>query len=334
LGTDLRFFNDRLSLSATYFSNKTKDVILAVQVPSTSGYDNKLDNIGTIENKGFELDLNGVVYQKKNLRISSGLIFSTYRNKVVDMGETQSVFLAGFTGSSSRAVEGYALGTLWGVDFLRDNAGNLVLDASGFPQANSEEGVIGNPNPDWTAGFSTSLSYKGFNFSFLIDHVQGGDVWNGTKGALYTFGTHADVGNEAVSNVDLTTYYGNTITAGTPFRGEVRDFGGGPVALTQQWYTNLGGGFGPVGSQFIEDGTRTRLREISMGYTIRSEKLRTKAKINSIDLSVTGRNLALWTNYSGIDPETNLTGPSNGRGLDYFNNPSTRSYLFTIKINY
>lgn len=334
IGTDLRFFNNRLSVSGTYYTNKTKDVILSVQVPSSTGYDNKLDNIGTIQNKGIELDVNGLVYNANGLKINSGFIFSKNTNKVVDMGGSKSVFLNGFTGCSSRAVEGYALGALWGVDFLKDENGKLVLDANGFAQANSEEGVIGNPNPDWTGAFNTTVSYKNFTLGFVIDHVQGGDVWNGTKGALYTFGTHADVGNEVVSNVDLHTYTGATIAAGTPFRGAIYDFGGGPVALTQAWYTDLGGGFGPVASQFIEDGTRTRLREVSFGYSFSNERLKKKAKISSIDISLTGRNLALSTQYSGIDPETNLTGPSNGRGLDYFNNPSTRSYLFTLKINY
>ena len=334
IGTDLRFFNNRLSVSGTYYTNKTKDVILSVQVPSSTGYDNKLDNIGTIQNKGIELDVNGLVYNVNGLKINSGFIFSKNTNKVVDMGGSKSVFLNGFTGCSSRAVEGYALGALWGVDFLKDENGKLVLDANGFAQANSEEGVIGNPNPDWTGAFNTTVSYKNFTLGFVIDHVQGGDVWNGTKGALYTFGTHADVGNEVVSNVDLHTYSGATIAAGTPFRGSIYDFGGGPVALTQAWYTDLGGGFGPVASQFIEDGTRTRLREVSLGYSFSNERLKKKGKISSIDISLTGRNLALSTKYSGIDPETNLTGPSNGRGLDYFNNPSTRSYLFTIKINY
>ena len=333
-GTDLRFFDNRLSLSGTYYTNRTKDVILSVQVPSSTGYDNKLDNIGTIENKGLELDMNALLYNGKNLKINTGLIFSKNTNKVVNMGGSKSIFLAGFTGCSSRAVEGYALGSLWGVDFLRDASGNLVLDANGFPQANSEEGVIGNPNPDWTGAFNASISYKNFTFSFIIDHVEGGSVWNGTKGALYTFGTHADVGKEVVSNVDLYTYSGSVITAGTPFRGAIQDFGAGPVALTQSWYTDLGGGFGPAASQFIEDGTRSRLREVSLAYSIKNEKLKKKAKISSIDVSLTGRNLALSTQYSGIDPETNVTGPSNGRGLDYFNNPSTRSYLFTIKINY
>lgn len=334
IGTDLRFWNDRINLGATYYKNKTKDVILSVQVPSTTGYDNKQANIGTIENKGIELELGTSWVKTKDLRISTNMIFSKNTNKVVDMGGSKSIFLAGFTGSSSRAVEGQPLGALWGVDFQRNDKGALVLDANGFPQANSDESVIGNPNPDWTGALNTTISWKALSVSVLFDHVQGGDVWNGTKGALYTFGTHRDVGNEVVAPTDLVAYNGAVITAGTAFRGAVQNFGGGNVALTQAWYTDLGGGFGPVGSQFVEDGTRTRLREVSIGYSIKGEKFRKKTKLNSIDFSVTGRNLALWTNYSGIDPETNLTGPTNGRGLDYFNNPSTKSFFFTIKINY
>jgi len=130
------------------------------------------------------------------------------------------------------------------------------------------------------------------------------------------------------------TSAGVTIPANTPFRGNIQDFGSGPVALTESWYTGLGGGFGAVASQFIEDGTRTRLREASVGYSISGDRFRKSTKLQSIDFSLTGRNLVLWTDYSGIDPETNLTGTSNGRGLDYFNNPSTRSFLFSVKINY
>lgn len=333
-GADLRLFDNIISLSGTYYQNKTKDAIFAIQVPATTGYTNTNGNAAEIENKGFELDLGVSWIRKQDFTFSTNAIFSRNRNKVLSLLGAESFFLNGFTGGSSRAVAGMALGTLWGGDFLRDEKGALILDAEGFPQNSGVEGPIGDPNPDWTGGITNTLTWKNFRLSVLVDHVQGGAVWNGTKGALYVFGTHAETGNEVVAPTDLTTYYGNTIAAGTPFRGAIHDFGAGNVALNQEWYTDLGGGFGPVASQFIEDGTRTRLREISLGYTISGENFTRRTKLQSIDISVAGRNLALWTRYTGIDPETNLTGPSNGRGLDYFNNPSTRSYLFTIRINY
>lgn len=334
VGADLRFANNKISLSGTYYRNKTEGAIFSVQVPATTGYTNTNANAAEIENKGVEVDLGVNWLKSQNWSVTTSLVASSNKNKVVSLKGVESYFLAGFTGSSSRAVEGQPLGVLWSADFLRDDKGKLILNADGFPQNAGVESVVGDPNPDWLAGITNTIRFKNLNFSFLFDHVQGGDVWNGTRGALYTFGTHAETGNEVTAPSALKTYSGSTIAAGTKFRGAVADFGAGPVALTQAWYTDLGGGFGPVGSQFIEDGTRTRLRQISLGYTINSEGFRRRTGLQSIDLTLTGRNLALWTDYTGIDPETNLTGPSNGRGLDYFNNPSTRSYLFTLRINY
>lgn len=334
VGADLRFWNDRISLSGTYYRNKTVDAIFSVQVPATTGFTTRNDNAASIENKGVELDM-GVTWLKKgNATITTSANWSRNINKVLSLKGIESYFLAGFAGTSSRAVEGQPLGVLWSVDFEKDAKGKLVLDGNGFPKAGPRETVIGNPNPDWIGGLANTFRYKSLALSVLIDHVEGGDIWNGTKGALYTFGTHADVGNEATAPRDLKTYNGQVIAAGTKFRGAVKDFGAGPVALTQAWYTDLGGGFGPVASQFIEKGTRTRLREVALTYTLNMAKVAPRSRLQSIDFSVSGRNLALWTNYTGIDPETNLTGPSNGRGLDYFNNPGTRSYFFTIKVNY
>lgn len=335
VGADLRFFRDRISLGGTYYSNKTTGAIFGVQVPASTGFTQTNDNAAEIENKGWEADLGITWVKKKDFSFTSDLVWSRNRNKVISLKGVTSFFLNGFTGVSSRAVAGQALGTLWGVGFARDEKGALVLDANGFPTANTEESVLGDPNPEWTGGITNTFTYKGFNFSFLIDHVQGGDVWNGTRAALVTYGTAAETGNTVVAPSNLKTYSGSTINAGTSFRGAVGDFGAGPVALTQAWYTDIGGGFGTAtGPDFFEKGTRTRLREIALGYTLSGKNFTQKTKLQSIDFSVTGRNIALWTDYKGIDPETNLTGVSNGRGLDYFNNPSTKSFIFSIKVTY
>ena len=334
IGTDLRFFADKLSLSGTYYNNHTDGAIFGVAVPATTGFTQRNDNAAKIKNTGVELDLGLQLLKQEAFSWNASANWSKNKNTVVDLKGVTSFFLNGFSGTSSRAVEGQPLGVLWGTDFNRDNTGKLVLDANGFPTAAPTESVLGDPNPNWQAGITNNFRYKGIGLSVLIDHVQGGKVWNGTRGALVTFGTAAATGNESVATSDLKTYDGGTITSGTTFRGNIQDFGAGPVALTEAYYTSVGGGFGPVASQFLEDGTRTRLREIALSYSLTGTKFRTATKLQSIDFSITGRNLALRTKYTGIDPETNLTGPSNGRGLDYFNNPSTRSYLFSVKINY
>lgn len=336
-GLDLRFLNDRMNLSATVYSNKTTGAILPVQVPATTGFQTINDNAASIQNKGVELDFGFDWFKPdpKKLQISTSIIWSQNKNKVLSLNGTKQIGLSGFTGVISSAVPGYGLGAFWGVGYDKDENGNLILDANGFPTVAPSESVLGDPNPDWTGAISTTFSYKGVNLKVLFDHVEGGDVWNGTRAALTTMGTAAETATEVTAPTDLTDYAGNVIPAGTTFRGSIEDFGAGPVALNQSWYNDIGGGFGSAtGAQFFEKGTRTRLREISIGYTLSGAKFTQKTKLQSIDFSISGRNIVLWTKYKGIDPETNLEGPSNGRGIDYFNNPSTRSYLFSIKINY
>ncbi|MGO4912236.1 SusC/RagA family TonB-linked outer membrane protein [Leeuwenhoekiella sp. W20_SRS_FM14] len=333
IGTDLRFINNRITLGATYYSRTTEDALLPIDVPSSTGFNQVLKNAAEISNKGLELDLGLNIIRTEDIKWDVNVNYSHNRNIVESLSGVQSYFLNGFTGTSSRVVEGEPFGSLWGVAFARDEAGDLILDANGFPTASNQEGVIGDPNPDWRGGVSTSLSVKGFTLSALIETSQGGDIWGGSNGVLNTFGVSPITANESTSTTPLTTYSGSTIPANTTFRGNIQDFGGGPVALTQDWYGTLGGGFGAVGEQFIEDGSWTRLRELSLFYAIPSNAVE-KIGLRSIELGVTGRNLILWTDVEGFDPETNLTGASKGRGLEYFNNPGTKSYLFTLKISY
>ena len=117
------------------------------------------------------------------------------------------------------------------------------------------------------------------------------------------------------------------------YRGYLDDFGDGLVAVTEEaYYSGPFSGFTGPASQFVEDGSYMKLREISLSYLYTGYLIKTFG-IQSLDFSLSMRNIYTWTNYSGIDPETNLAGTSNVRGLDYFGNPQTRSILFTIMVN-
>lgn len=144
------------------------------------------------------------------------------------------------------------------------------------------------------------------------------------------------MGNEVTPTVEVKDVNGNIYPAGVPVRGNITDFGAGPVLLNQPWYTGRGGGFGssPINELAISDGSWVRLREVSLGYTFNSKEFREKTKLSSISLGVTGRNLALWTDVVGVDPEINQSGVSNGFGIDYFTNPTTQSFVFSLKVNY
>lgn len=349
VGLDLGFLSDRIVLGTTYYQNKTEGAIFDVGIAPSTGYSNTTGNAATLENKGLEIDLNATVLRKGSFSWEISANYNKNKNKVTSLSGTESLFLAGFTGTSSRAVQGEAVGTLWGGRFARDENDALILNEAGFPTVAATEGILGDPNPDWRGGLGTTVRFKGFKLYALFETFQGGDLWAGTHGALHTFGRALPTANEttvsATEAAELSVYGGGTVAStfdpnadgSYTFRGNIKDFGGGPVALTQTWYRDLGGGFGPVGEQFIVDGSWTRLRELTLSYTLASEGFRSATKLSAIDFVITGRNLAIWAPEEkriGVDPETNLTGPSNGRGLEYFNNPGTRSYLFTVRLTY
>lgn len=334
IGTDLRFFDNRLSASITYYRNKTVDALINIPQAASTGYDNVYANAGSIENKGVELDLSYNILKTKDWELGVNANWTKNKNKVLNLNGAGSINLGGTAGISSRAVEGYALGVLYSIPWVRDNKGALKLDANGFPTPDVTSYPIGDPNPDWRGAIGFTLKYKSFYLNALAEHSQGGLIANGTEAVLLDYGTSATTANESVAPSALKRYNGTTIAAGTTFRGNIQDFGAGPVALDQFWYTGPGGFFGNVGEQFLESATWTRLREVNLGYTIRSPRLKKMIGVNSIALELSGRNLFLISHVKGYDPDSNVNGSTNARGVVYFVNPPTRSYLFTAKINF
>ncbi len=334
IGTDLRFFSNKLSASVTYYQNKTVDALISIPQASSTGYNSIYANAGSIQNKGLELDLGYNFFKNKNWDIGVSANWTRNRNKVLSLNGAGSISLGGTAGISSRAVEGYPLGELYSIPWVRDAKGALALDANGFPTPGVTSVAIGDPNPEWRGGFSFNIRYKNFTLNTLIEHSQGGVIANGTEAVLLDYGVSAATGNESVAPTAIKNYSGATIAAGTAFRGNIGNFGGGPVALDQSWYTGAGGWFGNVGEQFLENATWTRFRELNIGYTLTSAKLKKKIGLSNLGFELSGRNLFLVSHVKGYDPDSNVSGSTSGRGVNYFVNPPTRSYLFTVKVNF
>jgi TonB-linked SusC/RagA family outer membrane protein len=336
IGTDLRFLSDRISLGFTYYQNKIKDLLLEVAASPSTGFTSRYTNAGTMSNKGWEGEISADVFRRGGLDIQLVGNISQNINRVEDLAGTDQIVLGGFsTLTSSVAKVGYSLSALYGGTYLRKTDGSLDLNSNGFPQLASTYGVIGDPNPKYRAGFGTNISYKNLTLNVLFETFQGSTFAPNTQAVLYNFGTHADVGNEVVIPAGgLKSYDGKVFEAGRTVRGNIRDFGAGPVLLDQAWYTTLGQGFSALQEQFMVDGSWTRLREMTLSYSWKSPWLKDKLSLSSINFSATGRNLFLITDVVGIDPETSLNGTGNGRGQDYFNNPGSKSFVFSVKINY
>ncbi|WP_116106457.1 SusC/RagA family TonB-linked outer membrane protein [Lewinella sp. IMCC34191] len=332
-GGDFRFFQNRLSLGLTYYDRVTEDALLQVETPPSSGFTSRYANIAEITNTGFEFDFSYGVLNNGDLRWRIFGNASHNENTVTKLPDVSRLILNGFTSTSSALVEGAPFAALYGGRYAREEDGSLSLNEFGFPYNAIEQGVIGDPNPDWRGGIGSELNYKGISFSFLFETAQNQDMWNGTKGVLQYFGIDPLTANISVAPEDIQNAAGATIPAGTEFRGNVIDFGGGPVAADAYWYQRNGGGFGQIDEQFIEDASWTRLREVTLSYALPISLLE-NVGLSDVSIGVTGRNLILWTPFEGADPDTNLTGASRGRGLAYFNNPGSRSVLFNLKFGF
>jgi TonB-linked SusC/RagA family outer membrane protein len=335
-GLDFRFFKDRLKLSATYYFNQTRDMLLPIALNPSSGFDTFLGNVAALQNKGFELEYDYSLFKKQNFFVSIYGNFSQNRSEITDLAGVASVNFTPGSSVKSSAVVGQPIGVLLGSAAMRNADGSFNLDANGFPKLDTTgDKVIGDPNPDWIGAAGLRVNYKDFSLNVLFDTSQGNDIAERTRYVLYGFGTHADVGNEVTLTQDLKNYRGAVIPAGSAVRGNIADYGAGPILLDESWYTTLGGGFGgSVINEFaIADGSWTRLRELGLSYNLKSKLLK-KTGLESVNLSATGRNLFLWTKIKGIDPDVNQFGTGVGKGIDYFTNPSSKSFVFGITINY
>lgn len=319
----------------TYYQNQINDMLLPVDLTPSSGGDTQYANAASMENKGFELEIDYNAISTNDFNLDVFARWSRNRNLVTDLKGTETIDLSGQS-ISSRAIVGHQIGVLYGTTAATDDNGDYILDANGFPTV-SDPTIVGDPNPDWLGTLGFRASYKGFGLNAIFQHSQGGDFSPRTLFVLRAFGTTQETANTFVTTQDYVNHDGDLIPSGTRVRGNVENFGGGDVLLDEAWYrTGPGGGFGD-GRAYglgIVDATWTRLRELSLNYTFNSPDFRSRTKLNSVTIGVSGRNLFIIDNIEGIDPEVNQTGVSNAAGLDYFTNPTTRSFLFNISINY
>jgi len=179
-----------LSFSITAYKNQTTDVILSLGLSEPSGFSNQNRNAAILENKGLEIEMGYDVIKKGDFSWNIGWNWAANRNKVVSLAGSSAQLVPGNgTYGTQSLIAGQPFGVFYATDFLHTPEGKYILDANGFPQDGIQNEVIGNPNPKWRSGISTMIGYKGLSLYVLFDRVFGNDFWNGTRGALYTFGT-------------------------------------------------------------------------------------------------------------------------------------------------
>ena len=349
-GADLRLLEDRFSFGFTYYSNEINDMLISRTLSPTSGYSSQYANAASMTNKGIELDGSFNVLSNQSTSLELNFNWATNENLVQDLagtkvlnlavGNVTSVALAPTTDANGNVTK-YPIGTLWGTGSQTENGkwdGKLILTDDGFPQLTTSLIPLGNPNPDWRGTMGVNARWNNFTLNMLFEHSQGGRYAPRTQWVLRRFGTTVETDNEVTLEKDLVNVKGVTVPAGTTVRGFVHDFGGGDVLLDEAWFRqSIGGGFGnnQAYNFATKDATFSRIRELSLSYLLNNEAIMASTGLSNVTFTATARNLFAWyKELKGVDPGVHVGGIQTGSGLDYFANPSTKSFLFSVSANF
>lgn len=341
VGFESSFLNNLIGLDFSYYSRLSEDQIIQVPVSSTTGYVYKLDNLGSVSNKGIEMTLSVNNPVKVN-----GLVWNTYFNFYRNRGRVEKiadgrdlVILGSGTENWAQALVvakvGEQLGALYDYPYKRygvsENDPNylnapIVVDANGQPLRNNQRVIMGNVNPDWILGISSSLAYKGVKFGFTLERRQGGAVVNGYGAQLIYSGlakiTEQRYYSAADTYANATRNWGGVFANGTPNNLA--------APLTPAFWQNT---YRRVGENNIEDASWWRLRNIYVGYSLPKAWL-DRLLIQEFEITFTARNAWLSTSYSGNDPELSANGVGNVQGFDDFVFPNTKSFEIGARVKF
>ncbi|MEO1484872.1 MAG: SusC/RagA family TonB-linked outer membrane protein [Bacteroidota bacterium] len=303
LGFDAGLFYNRLGIEFTYYKQKVSQLLLERQLAPSAGFETRLENVGNLENEGIEILLKGSPIKTKDFSWDVTATFTKNENVVTNVAGGGELAIGG-SFATNFVIEGEPLGVFYRQFYARDADGSISLDEDGYPfRGTTEDGgsskVIGDPNPEWFGSLINEFSYKNFKLRIQFDAVQGFDVFNWNRRLLdnVIFGGGYNVGQELLGN-------------------RPKGFGSAQAGIFEE---------------FVEDGSFVKLRELALTYNF-------KPPIKGVDnmaISLVGRNLISWDDYSGWDPEINTAGQSNGvRGFDFAGVPIPRTYQLGVNVSF
>ncbi|WP_299800715.1 TonB-dependent receptor [uncultured Maribacter sp.] len=340
-GIDLGLINNRVSVSLDYYNIDTKDLILTdnsiTEYLGFSG-DDILANVGEINNRGLEIALSTKNILKEDFRWTTDFNIAFNKNEVVNLVNDADLFFDAtpsyFSHDRSYVLRvGEEVGLFWGYEYAGVYQGGTAptgtqtlsggvagdplfadIDGSG-DITEADRTTIGNPNPDFTWGFTNNFSYKNLDLSIFFQGSQGGDIFNLT--------------NVQLTNGDANTTRAYYNSAWTPTNTDTNAPRVGNNSNRE------------ISSRFVEDGSYIRLKNISLGYTVPSN-VSEKLGLDNLRLSLSGQNLLTFTDYSGLDPEVsyygsggnNNTSSNTAQGFDFGNYPTVRTVTMSLNLKF
>jgi TonB-dependent starch-binding outer membrane protein SusC len=318
-GIDLTIADYRLNFTADIYQKNTRDLLINVDLPQSTGFSSGIQNLGAIRNSGVELAVRSKNVIRPKFNWSTNFNISANRNEVENIGGPDKIIFAGNIPESGFSVivqEGLPLGAFYGFvnQGVNPENGDLVfadLNADGVVN-DDDRRVIGDPNPDFIAGFGNNISWGNFELDVLFQAVYGNDVLNATR-----------IETEAMNSVkngsaETLTRWRNP--------GDITRM---PRAVFGDPNRNA-----RISDRFIEDGSYLRLRNITLTYNLPAVAQK-RMRLQQAALFVSGQNIWTLTNYSGYDPEVNRDGGSStSQGIDYGTYPQARLFTGGIRFDF
>lgn len=335
IGFDLGLLDNKIAMTFDYYTIDTKDLILGdSSAPEYIGFANltSLRNIGEINNRGLEITLNTKNITNENFSWSTDFNWSRNRNEVIKLVDGQDIFLDSSPGSflqdeTHLLREGEAVGVFWGYEYRGVNQGTPETGTAGFAETGAgdelftdidgdgvitgaDRKIIGDPNPDWIAGFNNNLRYKDFDLNIFFQASVGGDIFS------YTFLELASGESNATPEV-LNAWTPSNTNTNIP-----------SAAVREKRITD----------RFVYDGSYIRLKNLALGYNI-PQDIVSKFGMQSVRLGVSGQNLLTFTDFPGTDPEASYQSQGNlnsnvNRGFDYGSYPNIRAYTVSLNLKF
>jgi TonB-linked SusC/RagA family outer membrane protein len=324
-GVDAQFFRNRLSLNVSVYKKTADDLITDQNLDPATGFTVTRINAGSLETKGIEVDFNLTPVRTDNFSWNLAGNFFADESKITSLppGTDQIILTSSIAGRPANyAVVDKPYGVLQGTAILRDDQGRKVVGANGEYLATTDIEILGDPNPDWNAGLTSTFRFWDFSLSANVLYRHGGDIFSQTASTLLGRGT---VGFP----IDREATY---VLPGVQSDGTENTV---QITATTIGFNTIG--FSDANELNIYDGTTIRLNEVSLSYDM-PQKFLEKTPFGNLSFTLSGNNI--W--YKAVnfpddvrfDTNTLSTGVGNGQGIDYITGPSSRRYGFSVKATF
>ena len=319
VGAEVGFFDNRISLDASYYDKSTRNQIINLVVSSTGGFLTKSLNAGEITNHGYEALVTAIPLRTDDFEWTTSFNFARNRSEVVSLAPgLNTVILASQRAATVEARVDEPYGALYGRTYKRDEATGELLLSNGLPQQGPTE-RLGNINPDWTGGWSNTLKYRQFTLGFLLDIRQGGETFSNTNMMCEQSGACSNtlLGREVDWNNPGIVGKGIDEETGQPNTTNV---------TSEQWFQAKW----LINEAYTYDLSYVKLREMRVGYDLPSSIVG-RLSASAANISLVARNLWTHKNIPNIDPEFAYSS-GNAQGFEYMPIPQNRSIGINVQI--